>query len=374
MRNFVTGLVAVAALLAFAPSEAGAYMVNDAHQIYGYGQVLLLLSEDATEGDTVQTAGGENGKTTAFGFKDRRFRSGMKGDLLGGAVYYNVMMESAGGSVKLVDYWFGVRGGAMYAQFGRFRPFITWEESMTSASGLKNIDRDAGLTALTAAFFAQNASSRDLGLKFGFGDPAKDPLSLLFSVTNGSGANMAVGGDVSGGAVYSNAVGDAAYAVGLVAHMGGHGQFTASYAMNKHNGATLAGTELTAIDIDRTVYSVGAEYAIVPQFLWLDGEYAHIKAGSNDFDFPDAEMTAWFVRAGIFLIPTKLELVGRMAKEADKGIVHGAPDHERTTDETEVTLNYYLGEAFKVQMEYATFSPEGESSYNAIRTQFQIKF
>ncbi len=374
MRKIVAFGIAIAAMLAFVPSRAEAYKINDAHQIYGYGQVWLLLSEDAKEGDTVQTAGGDDGATTAFGFKDRRLRFGMKGDLMDRVAYYNVFLETAGGTAKLLDYWFGVRAGAAYFQVGRFRPFVTWEVSMTNAAGLKNVDRDNGLTAITNNFYAQNAAWRDLGMLIGYGDRSKDPISFLFSVSDGTGANLAVGGDASGGAVYSNAIGDAAYSFGVVAHLGHHAQLNAAYSINKHNGATLSGSEKTAIDIDRTVYSFGGEYEMLDGLLWVDAEYANLKAGSKDYAFADAELTAWYARIGFYLIPSRLELVGRFATEADKGIVHGDPHHEHTTDETEVTLNYYLGNAFKVQLEYATFSPDGESSYNSIRSNWQIKF
>jgi hypothetical protein len=368
MKSIFAGGAVALALLLFTASDASAYELNDAVDIFGYGQIWLLLSEEAG-----REAATDGAATTATGFKDKRLRFGVRGKLLEGMAFYRVMVEGAGGPVRMLDYYFGLEAAGLGFQVGRFRPYVTWEASVVSSASLKNIERDAGLRNVTAAFFMNNALWRDNGVQLNLGDLEKSPLALVVGVTNGTGADTAVGGDVSSDDIYANGAGDVAYTIGLAARSGRHLRFNLGYALNKHTGARTAGAA-EGVDIDRTVYSAGFAYEGMEGLFWIDGEYARFTAGGNDVAYADAELTAYYGRLGFFLAPNRLEFVARYALAADRGIHEGTPGHEHQTVETTATVNYYIGSTWKSQIEYTTFAPDGHDSHNAVRAMFQLAF
>jgi hypothetical protein len=374
MKMSITGTWLALGLLITAP-VAAAYPLSEEFEVYGYAQIWASLQEDALAGDRATDGEGNPARDVAFGFKDKRLRVGIRGDLLEEKGYYHLLVDGAGGTLETKDYWFGYRPtDSTYVQVGRFRPLVTYAHVLQSSTAYANLEESKGLERINAAFYLSNASFRDNGILIGYGNVKKDRLALLFSLTNGSGGDASVGGDVSAGSVYANGRGDAAYSVGVVYRPFDRLRVNAAWSTNRHHGALLRGGE-TAITIDRTVVAAGIRYDLPEIGLWLDGEYARLTTGDRDTEYAGADTEGWFVRVGCFVVEATVEAVARYETDEDRGIANGTNESPYTTAQTTIGLNAFFEKNYKAQLEYLTRERDrSDPAVEAVRACMQFAF
>ena len=369
-----SGFVLLAAFLAlpFFVESASAYDIDENNKIYGLGQLWLITGEDAVSGSDITDKDGVVGPDTTFGFKAKRLRFGLQGRTASGVVFYNIMLDTASGSAQLVDYWFGLNmmEGALEFQVGQFRPFLT-NTTSNKASALPNIERAEGFKNVGAAFYFDNALFRDRGaaLRFGMVDGIAD---VTLSITNGAGA-ADTGGDTSKGSIYANGEGDAAYVFSVVSKPAPGWRLTAGYGVNTHNQTVLSGAD-SAINIDRTIMSVGGKVSFPTAGVWVDGEYALFESGEGDSKYFGAKEEVYFGRVGVVITPNVIDIVTRYSVDTDNGIKQGTKDSGFVTNQLSVTGNFYLGDEFKIQGEYQSIEPEEGDASTTMRIAFHAKF
>lgn len=376
MTRFGFFLITLLLIGSISADKASAYQINDNHQAFGYGQVWMIYEEDATGGSEITDEDGVAASDTTFGFKAKRLRFGLRGVAMDGLAFYNLMLDAASGSASLVDYWVGLNlaGAGVAVQFGQFRPFVNYTSSLTKALALKNIERDEGLKNVASAFFVENFRWRDRGLQFTVG--ASEVADIVFSITNGSGVGGGaadVGGDLSGGGVYVNNMGDVAYVVGAVIKPVVGFRVTASYGVNRHNQMVISGAD-TAINVDRTVWSAGFLLDTGALGYWFDAEWSEFTSGEGDTEYRGAKEYAYFTRIGYYVAPKVLELVIRWGVDTDNGVNKGTIETESVTEQISVTGNLYLGTNFKAQVEYNLIEPDDNDAYESIIINFQASF
>lgn len=351
-RFFVAALALVAAISFAAPTNAFAAKVNDEFNPFLLLQTWVVVDEDSKVVDSA-------GEDKAFGFQAKRIRPGFKGTVAGGMVDYKIMLETVGASNGLKDAYATIHFGAFDLTVGQYKPFINFE-GYSSAAKLGNMERSKVARMVNGGIFAANNSYRDLGAKFTFNDLG-GIAQVQLSITNGGGANGAVrdvGGDVSGGDITSNAPGDVLLAVGVIAKPVDGLRINAAYANNKHDGLVANATGPDAINIDLTVYSVGAEFAVPGVGLVLDGEYSSLEDNNSD-----NETKGYYVRGTFNVLPKQLAVVARFTAIDENNVEENA---------ISAGLNYYIGDTFKAQAEYKNIDPDGGDSYSAVRLNLQF--
>lgn len=392
MRKLLTGLVAVAMVTVFSAGSAAAYKINDNHEIGGYMQYWLLLSETSSVAkeynNKTRPAGANEVDETTFGFKQRRGFVWFSGDLADGAAYYSVLLALPGDSVWAESFYMGFNflDGALKLQVGQLSPFVTYESSLTSASKLKNIERAMVTREVQSNIYALSDETEDRGLQLIYSP--SDAFKVYFSATNGTGVTSSiggraeVGGDFRDGAVMSNGIGEAALGLGAVGTFAdGAFRLNASYILNSHEDVYAVGGDKNkpvGVTVARNAYSIGTKVALeklVGIGLWFDAELAGLIADEDDTLIPGQEWGGFYARLGYYIMPwlegvVRYESMGHKAnKDADT----------ETTQGVAVTLNYYLGSTFKSQLEFATkmldedFHPDADDPAT-VRAMFQVKF
>jgi hypothetical protein len=229
-------MVAVAmAMFGLKATPASAVEMADGHTFYGYYQLWGSLVEDY-ENDAVNATNGEEGEDTLFGFRERRARFGAKGNMVDGMVGYNFFTEWANQSISMLDYWGTLRPtDTMEIRFGRFRPMVNFEGSITSSFGLQMIERSNAGKA-HSGYMTPLGSYRDLGLDIKIKTGIAD---IKLAVTNGLGNNSSAnaGGSFGPRPVRTNAMLDAMYSLGVIAKPAPGLTVHAAYSMNKHDNA-----------------------------------------------------------------------------------------------------------------------------------------
>ena len=369
-----SGFALLAAFLVsmFFVENANAFDIDGNNKVHGFGQLWLLTGEDAVSGRDATDTDGVVGPDTAFGFKAKRLRFGLQGQTASGVAFYNIMLDAASGSAQLVDYWFGfkVPGGGFDFQAGQFRPFLT-NTTSNKASALPNIERAEGFKNVAAAFYLDNSLFRDRGVALRFGQ-VDGIAEVLFSITNGAGV-AGVGGDTSKGSLYANGEGDAAFVFGIISTPAPGWRLTSGYGVNTHNQTVLSGAD-SAINIDRTVASVGGKASFPTAGLWIDTEYALFETGDGDSEHSGAKEEVYFNRIGVVITPQVLDIVVRYAVDTDNGVKKGTKDSAFVTNQLSVTCNFYLGDEFKIQGEYQSIEPEEGDASTTMRIAFHAKF
>ncbi|MBI5815866.1 MAG: hypothetical protein HZB29_09685 [Nitrospinae bacterium] len=337
MRRLVVAAMALAAAVTFTPVKASAFKVNDNNDVYGYTTMWGILDESAF--NTAKDSSGEKGKDKSFGFQLKQARLGAKGNMADGVLGYAVLFDGAGSSgsgtgttsnVAFVEGWATVRplGKNFDINIGQFRPYGSYEVGVVSGADIVNLDVFAAGSKQMAGFLAGSNNTRDRGIEFVVKNIA-EIATLKISATNGYGNNGDVGGSLSGSkAIWSNGMLDAAYTAALIVKPFEGFRLNAGYGMNKHDNAVVnlnsySGTvgsdgtavtvtnsnSKTVVDLDRKMYSAGFELDLHDAGLWIDGEYASLKADDKDTLKPGYEVKGWYLRAGYFLLPKTLELV-----------------------------------------------------------------
>lgn len=322
-----------------ADANKKSFLVNAARQISisAYTQARYQVLE-------------EEGKNDAFDI--RRARLDIKGNLTP-FFGYRLQTELAGspklldayGEIKIKDY--------LNVTIGQFKiPFSL--ENLASASKLELIDRSQVVEALVARGkdVIGNQNGRDIGIQVGGTLIKNKGVSLLeyrLGVFNGSGINVADTANEAkdiGGRLITNPL------KGL------------SFGVSYYNGwakAIQPTTDYLGRSQVRNRFGLEASYTTTR--LTLKGEYIQGQDG-------DTKKAGWYLWAGYFIIPQKLQVIGKY------------DTYDPNTDQDEnMASNYVIGANFNFNVwarlqAYYTFREEQGTSVdnNYFSIQFQIGF
>ncbi|MBI4666317.1 MAG: hypothetical protein HY751_07915 [Nitrospinae bacterium] len=366
---------AMMAAITLTTNGAYAFKVNDNNSVGGYATVWGILDESAF--NTATDSSGEKGKDKSFGFQIKQMRLGAKGDLADKVLGYNVLFDGSGSnsSVAFVEGWITLRplGDVLDINIGQMRPYGTYEVGITSGGKIENLDvYQAGKKQMTSFLADSGNNTRDRGVELVF-KKLGGMADLRITATNGYGNNGDVGGSISGSkAIWANGTMDAAYTAALILTPVEGLRINAGYGINKHENAVVNVTSSTAdlttgavssssskvvVDLDRSMYSVGAKLDVKDLGLWIDGEYAALKGADKDTLAGGYEVKGYYARLGYFLVPNTLELIGRY-QGWDEIKSKGASEKKNTGYDLGVRLHV---DAFVFTLEYEKQDLDGTS-------------
>lgn len=287
----------------------------------------------------------EDGNDT---FDIRRARLTLKGDITE-RFDYKFQYEFGGSSSKLLDAELGYEFNPyLKLSAGQFKiPFS--QENLVSSAKLDTINRSQIVEALTARSkdVLGNQSGRDIGIKAsGSFWEAKDRylFDYALGVFNGSGINTSDRNE------QKDFVGRLVFHPIKELSLGG------SYYAGRY---TLSSTPARKDDRDR----IGAEFAYVHDPISLKGEYIRGNDGAVEKD-------GWYLQAGYFFIPKKLQ--GVLKYDTYDSNTKTA---KNATDVYTIGANWFFNKWAKLQVNYEFKDERGEEkNNNALIAQVQLGF
>ncbi len=282
------------------------------------------------------------------GFDIRRARLDIKGDI-SERFDYRTQAEFGGGSVFLLDAIIGYKVNPyLKLSLGQQKiPFS--QENLISSPKLETINRSQVVEALVArgSDVIGNQNGRDIGIQASGSFWRKENFNLFdyaFGVFNGSGINTSDKNE------QKDFVGR------LVFHPNKDWSVGGSY----YNGYGSWGSPIRKNDRDR----IGGEFAYVHDPISLKGEYIKGNDGATNKD-------GWYLQAGYFLIPQKLQGVFKF----------DTLDPNSDTDNNETNIftlggNWYFNKWAFLQVNYELKDEWGrkEISNNALIGQLTLQF